>query len=337
MLLSPHAHADSIPGLEILANDVRCTHAATIGQVDRELLFFLMSRGFSPHRGHAPDRAGLLRRRARARRGRDGARAARGRAHRPRHRLGLNRAVRRRLPRDLVVVLSGFGWVGLGLLLDHDAGLSRQRAIGLVTWVDPRGAARRRVARDARAGAARDRGGDVRRVRGLGRARAVHLPARQRAAVRAAGARPRVPLGDRDGTLARLQRVAAADRAVDPHDRRHLGGARARGPAPRPARRGPLRLLRALLPRRARAARVLRRVLPDELPRAARHRPRLVDVGAPPAGRARRHGQPAERDRGRLLLPRPLRARGGAAHRRRRAQACWIGAIVSPSPSSRSW
>jgi Fe-S cluster assembly protein SufD len=47
MLLSPHAHADSIPGLEILANDVRCTHAATIGQVDRELLFFLMSRGFS--------------------------------------------------------------------------------------------------------------------------------------------------------------------------------------------------------------------------------------------------------------------------------------------------
>jgi Fe-S cluster assembly protein SufD len=47
MLLSPHAHADSIPGLEILANDVRCTHAATVGQVDRELLFFLMSRGFT--------------------------------------------------------------------------------------------------------------------------------------------------------------------------------------------------------------------------------------------------------------------------------------------------
>jgi Fe-S cluster assembly protein SufD len=47
MLLSPHAHADSIPGLEILANDVRCTHAATVGQVDRELLFFLMARGFS--------------------------------------------------------------------------------------------------------------------------------------------------------------------------------------------------------------------------------------------------------------------------------------------------
>jgi hypothetical protein len=33
-----------------------------------------------------------------------------------------------------VVVLTGFGWVGLGLVLDHDAGAWRQRAIGLVTW-----------------------------------------------------------------------------------------------------------------------------------------------------------------------------------------------------------
>jgi hypothetical protein len=40
----------------------------------------------------------------------------------------------RRVPRDLVVVLTGFGWVGLGLVLDHDAGLWRQRAIGLATW-----------------------------------------------------------------------------------------------------------------------------------------------------------------------------------------------------------
>jgi hypothetical protein len=39
-----------------------------------------------------------------------------------------------RVPRDLAVVLTGFGWVGLGLVLDHDAGLWRQRAIGLVTW-----------------------------------------------------------------------------------------------------------------------------------------------------------------------------------------------------------
>ncbi|MGE5274477.1 MAG: Fe-S cluster assembly protein SufD [Verrucomicrobiota bacterium] len=47
LLLSDQAHADSIPGLEILANDVRCTHGATLGQVDREQLFYLMSRGLS--------------------------------------------------------------------------------------------------------------------------------------------------------------------------------------------------------------------------------------------------------------------------------------------------
>ena len=41
------AHADSIPGLEIMANDVRCTHGATLGQVDREQLFYLMARGLS--------------------------------------------------------------------------------------------------------------------------------------------------------------------------------------------------------------------------------------------------------------------------------------------------
>jgi len=47
LLLSSEAHADSIPGLEILANDVRCTHGATLGQVDREQLFYLMSRALS--------------------------------------------------------------------------------------------------------------------------------------------------------------------------------------------------------------------------------------------------------------------------------------------------
>ena len=47
LLLSKTAHADSIPGLEIMANDVRCTHGATLGQVDREHLFYLMTRGLS--------------------------------------------------------------------------------------------------------------------------------------------------------------------------------------------------------------------------------------------------------------------------------------------------
>jgi len=47
LLLSPDAHADSIPGLEILANDVRCTHGATISQVNRDELFYCMARGLS--------------------------------------------------------------------------------------------------------------------------------------------------------------------------------------------------------------------------------------------------------------------------------------------------
>ena len=49
LLLSKNAHADSIPGLEIMANDVRCTHGATLGQVDRDMLFYLMARGLSRH------------------------------------------------------------------------------------------------------------------------------------------------------------------------------------------------------------------------------------------------------------------------------------------------
>jgi Fe-S cluster assembly protein SufD len=47
LLLSPRAHADSIPGLEIKANDVRCTHGATVSQVDRDELFYCMARGLS--------------------------------------------------------------------------------------------------------------------------------------------------------------------------------------------------------------------------------------------------------------------------------------------------
>jgi Fe-S cluster assembly protein SufD len=47
LLLSEKAHADSIPGLEIMANDVRCTHGATIGRVNRDELFYLMARGLS--------------------------------------------------------------------------------------------------------------------------------------------------------------------------------------------------------------------------------------------------------------------------------------------------
>ena len=51
LMLSPTTHAVPIPGLEILANDVRCTHGATVSRVDREELFYAMSRGLS--RGEA--------------------------------------------------------------------------------------------------------------------------------------------------------------------------------------------------------------------------------------------------------------------------------------------
>jgi Fe-S cluster assembly protein SufD len=47
LILSEQAHADSIPGLEIEANDVRCTHGATISPVNRDELFYAMARGIS--------------------------------------------------------------------------------------------------------------------------------------------------------------------------------------------------------------------------------------------------------------------------------------------------
>ena len=45
MLVTPTARADSIPGLEIEADDVRCTHAATVGKMEEEYIFYLMTRG----------------------------------------------------------------------------------------------------------------------------------------------------------------------------------------------------------------------------------------------------------------------------------------------------
>jgi len=45
LVLSKSARADSIPGLEILTDDVRCTHGATVGKIDEEQVFYLLSRG----------------------------------------------------------------------------------------------------------------------------------------------------------------------------------------------------------------------------------------------------------------------------------------------------
>lgn len=49
LVLNPKARADSIPGLEILADDVRCTHGATVGKIDPELVFYLQCRGVPRH------------------------------------------------------------------------------------------------------------------------------------------------------------------------------------------------------------------------------------------------------------------------------------------------
>ncbi len=45
LVLDPASRSDSIPGLEILNNDVRCTHGSTVGKIDQEQLFYLLSRG----------------------------------------------------------------------------------------------------------------------------------------------------------------------------------------------------------------------------------------------------------------------------------------------------
>ncbi|MEX1263559.1 MAG: Fe-S cluster assembly protein SufD [Actinomycetota bacterium] len=47
IVLSEHAKADAIPNLEIEANDVKCGHAASVGPVEEETLFYLESRGIA--------------------------------------------------------------------------------------------------------------------------------------------------------------------------------------------------------------------------------------------------------------------------------------------------
>ena len=47
LILDPSARADSIPGLEIEADDVRCTHGATSGRVDDEMIYYCRTRGLT--------------------------------------------------------------------------------------------------------------------------------------------------------------------------------------------------------------------------------------------------------------------------------------------------
>ena len=47
LIISEKAHSDSKPQLKIFADDVKCSHGATVGQLDKTALFYLQSRGIS--------------------------------------------------------------------------------------------------------------------------------------------------------------------------------------------------------------------------------------------------------------------------------------------------
>ena len=76
LLLSPDAEIDSKPQLEIYADDVKCSHGATVGELDAEQLFYLRSRGIPEAEARTHARAGVPDRSARRDRGRDRARGA---------------------------------------------------------------------------------------------------------------------------------------------------------------------------------------------------------------------------------------------------------------------
>ena len=60
LLLSDSAHAESKPSLEILANDVRCTHGATVGQIPEDQLWYLATRGIGKKKGQGLIVSGFL-------------------------------------------------------------------------------------------------------------------------------------------------------------------------------------------------------------------------------------------------------------------------------------
>ena len=53
LLLSRTAKINTLPQLEIYADDVKCTHGATVGQLDDESLYYMQTRGIDPVRAHA--------------------------------------------------------------------------------------------------------------------------------------------------------------------------------------------------------------------------------------------------------------------------------------------
>ena len=48
LVLDEGAHADSVPNLDILENDVRCSHASTVGPIDEDQRYYIESRGVAP-------------------------------------------------------------------------------------------------------------------------------------------------------------------------------------------------------------------------------------------------------------------------------------------------
>jgi Fe-S cluster assembly protein SufD len=61
LVLDEGAHADSVPNLDIEENDVRCSHASTVGPVDEDQLYYLESRGIEPERAEQLIVAGFFR------------------------------------------------------------------------------------------------------------------------------------------------------------------------------------------------------------------------------------------------------------------------------------
>jgi len=60
LILSDKARAEAVPNLEIEADDVKCSHAATVGKIDEEQLFYLMSRGLRRSQAEAMMVEGFL-------------------------------------------------------------------------------------------------------------------------------------------------------------------------------------------------------------------------------------------------------------------------------------
>ena len=244
-----------------------------------------------------------------------------------------------------VVAAIVVGWLALGLALDDGGGIGRQRLIGAATWLLLIVARAARAARHADPGRDARRARDAARVLGLAAARPLHLPPAQRAGVRAARARPRLPRRGARRDAPPPSRAARSSRCWRSRWRPRGPSAGCSCPctrtrsAPCSSSRSPASSCAAATPGVYAAAFVAHRGA-----RALRHAPRHVGAGrrtirrgcsAPPTRPAASRAATAGSTSGRSLLApyvlRAARARAGSAPA---AQACSSGAIVSPKPPS---